>query len=169
MKNSKRIGIYPGTFDPIHEGHIAFALEAAKKCRLDKVVFMPESAPRGKHNVSSLAIRTKQITDKIKTYPNLDMFILDQLRFTVDNTLPLLQSLYPHCELTLLVGSDVAQNLGSWPNIGKLASVVSFAVGARDSESSATLNSQLQSLQLKFKVIQTAHGHLSSTKIRAAS
>ena len=44
----KSVGIYSGTFDPVHTGHVAFALEAAQVANLQKVVFLPEETPREK-------------------------------------------------------------------------------------------------------------------------
>jgi cytidyltransferase-like protein len=52
MKVMKHIGIYPGSFDPVHEGHFAFAKAALETGRLDTVIFLPEMKPRGKPQVT---------------------------------------------------------------------------------------------------------------------
>jgi nicotinate-nucleotide adenylyltransferase len=50
----KKIGIFAGTFDPIHEGHVAFAQAVLADLSLDKIYFLPERQPRRKTNVGKI-------------------------------------------------------------------------------------------------------------------
>ncbi|MCA9332160.1 adenylyltransferase/cytidyltransferase family protein, partial [Candidatus Saccharibacteria bacterium] len=50
----KKVGIYAGSFDPIHKGHIALAEQAIQQCGQDKVFFMVEPRPRRKQGVKAL-------------------------------------------------------------------------------------------------------------------
>ena len=59
-----RIGIYAGTFDPVHAGHVAFALQSLEAAKLDRVYFLPERRPRGKRQVKN--IRAADTPDKNK-------------------------------------------------------------------------------------------------------
>ena len=56
-----RVGIYPGAFDPVHKGHIAFALAAITAHQLDKVFFLPEPSPRHKQGVKALDHRVEMV------------------------------------------------------------------------------------------------------------
>ncbi|HVI69805.1 MAG TPA: adenylyltransferase/cytidyltransferase family protein, partial [Magnetospirillaceae bacterium] len=57
----KRVGVFSGTFDPVHRGHLAFALSAQKRAQLDTVVFLPEHSPRGKIAVGSFTHRLEML------------------------------------------------------------------------------------------------------------
>ena len=65
----KRIGIFAGTFDPVHKGHISFALQAIEAAGLDEVVFLPEPRPRHKQSVTDQSHRIAMINLAIKAYP----------------------------------------------------------------------------------------------------
>jgi nicotinate-nucleotide adenylyltransferase len=166
------IGIFSGTFNPVHDGHIAFALEALTVCHLDKVVFMPEQSPRHKENPPDIAVRAAQLRQKISEYPQLEILILDQARFTVHETLPELHRLFGNVHLTLLLGSDVARGLADWPDIAELAADVSFAVGLRKddtSEECEEIKRRIESktgIPLDIAYIRTDFSHLSSSQLR---
>lgn len=127
-----RIGIYPGTFDPVHEGHIAFALKAKAICQLDQVVFLPETNPRGKTGVTTLSERIEQLRAALSDYPFFSIEEITVSPFTVQTTLPQLRSLHPSADLTLLVGSDVYQHINDWPGAAELIRSVDLAVGIRN-------------------------------------
>lgn len=127
----KRIGIYPGTFDPVHAGHIAFALQSIKQCRLDQVVFLPETHPRGKQNVTDVTLRSKQLDKTLLEYPALSSLLIPSSPFTISGTLPELQHLFPAAQFTLMIGSDVFTMMPHWPNIDTLMTEVDIAVGLR--------------------------------------
>ncbi|HEU5121705.1 MAG TPA: adenylyltransferase/cytidyltransferase family protein, partial [Candidatus Saccharimonadales bacterium] len=67
----RRIGIYSGTFDPVHYGHIAFAASAIRACNLDEVVFLPEPQPRYKAGVTDIAHRLALLTMATAAQSNL--------------------------------------------------------------------------------------------------
>ena len=50
---TKRVGIFGGTFDPIHIGHLIIGQEIMLQCTLDQVVFMPSGDPPLKHTMTS--------------------------------------------------------------------------------------------------------------------
>ena len=131
-KNEKRrIGIFAGSFDPVHKGHIGFACSALKSANLDAVYFLPEAQPRHKSGVTHLGHRISML--KLATRPYRHMHVLDlpDKRFTVSTTLPRLRLKFPNAELLLLVGSDVLANLHRWPNLEGLLDQVGLVISIR--------------------------------------
>ncbi len=165
----RRIGIYSGTFDPVHEGHIGFALEALRCCNLHKIIFIPEEKPRGKQMVSDIAHRLEMLKIATEEYDSLGIEILPQKTLTTNQTLPYLQQKYFGAELTLLIGSDIVRTFScGWPDLGLLLSSVELAVGLRgqDSENEVLQMLAQTGLDARFKIIKSAHAGVSSTKIR---
>lgn len=166
------VGIYPGTFDPVHAGHIAFALEAERLCRLDEVVFLPEHLPRGKRTVTSLADRVTLLRSNL-THEGLKVTELGSRQFTVKDTLPEILRLFPGSELTLLVGSDVVQtSLHRWEDLATLLSHVSLAIGMRGNDPPDAVHRTMRSLEasygmtIAYKIMRTEHADLASSLIR---
>lgn len=169
----KKIGIYSGTFDPVHEGHISFALETAQKIGLDKVFFLPEPRPRRKQGVKALEHRVAMVKLAIKDYKNLGVIVLEQARFTPHETLPVLQARFEGAELYMLIGEDMLDHLADWPHVDKLVNGVSFIIGLRKrhSQEVAEIISNLmktRALQLQYRLVETSNSKISSSTVRTA-
>src|SRR4051812_40769392 len=83
---SKRIGIYAGTFNPVHTGHVAFALQAVKEANLDEVYFVPERQPRGKAGVEHFGHRVAMLKRALRPYKQFDVLELVDVNMTVNRT-----------------------------------------------------------------------------------
>lgn len=168
----QKIGIYSGTFDPLHEGHLAFALAALEQRELEKVIFIPESSPREKQNVSPFFMRLKQLTEYLHAYPRLDVHSLKSTRFTVHDTLPELQQQFPQATFTFLVGSDVALGLRDWPDIQLLLKTSTFAIGMRADQTDKEIERSLEQLNkiyditIEATIIHTDKANLASSNLR---
>lgn len=127
----KRVGIYSGAFDPVHAGHIAFALQAVKAARLDKIVFLPERRPRHKPGVEHFAHRVAMLKQAAKPYPKFSVLELEDAQFSIKRTLPKLQKAFPDSELVLLMGSDAVTSLPEWPMSDQLLQACELVVGVR--------------------------------------
>lgn len=165
----KRIGVFSGTFNPVHHGHIGFALEAANRCGLDKVIFIPEAEPRAKLNVAPVCQRANQLKNAIGSNLKFEVMLLQETKFTVRQTLPQLQKTFNESQLYMLIGSDVVQNLHNWPNLGELLEAVTLVIGLRANDTEEWAKSMLQQLKMpvKFVVVKSPHPEVSSTKINA--
>lgn len=169
-----KIGIYPGAFDPVHDGHVAFAKAAQAAHGLDKVYFLPEPSPRYKQGVKALEHRLAMTQLAIKDEPTLGAIQLDQARFTVHETWPLLTARFEGADLYMLLGSDVAARLASWPNIGQFArSVPKFIIalrGQNTGDATAMLETLIQTKNIPLRYsLQAADYHdYNSTDIRLA-
>lgn len=169
----KRIGLYPGTFDPIHIGHITFAQESFERLQLDQVVFLPEDQPRGKWDVTSHHKRMQQVNTALSKYDDLRALRLDDACFTIQKTLPKLQKLFPDAQLTLLIGSDVVNGLENWQGLEELLGSVSFAIGMRTGDRQDDVGSIIKTLEDKYDIpigyqcILTPYAHVASTQLRS--
>jgi nicotinate-nucleotide adenylyltransferase len=160
---TRRIGIYPGTFDPIHQGHIAFALQAIEICKLDQVVFLPEIRPRGKENITDVNTRLNHLEQATKGQPSLITFLAMSSPFTVERTLPELRNAFPDSKMTLLIGSDVFSHISEWHNVSLLLRSVNIVVGLRHGDKPVT--DSVDGSVAFIELPDTAH--LSSTKYRS--
>jgi len=115
-----RIGIYSGTFDPVHAGHIAFALQALQATKLDVVYFLPERRPRTKQQVEHFGHRVAMVRRAIKPHPQFDILEFDDVSFSIKRTLPALKREFSDDTLVFLFGSDVILSIASWPLADKL-------------------------------------------------
>lgn len=128
---AKRIGIFSGTFDPVHKGHISFALQAIEAAGLDEVVFIPEPRPRHKQDVTHLGHRVAMLEIAIKSYPKLSVFEMPSKQFTPANSLPRLIQRYPDTELLMLIGTDVLGHISVWPNVKMLLQKTGLVVAVK--------------------------------------
>lgn len=127
----RRIGIYAGTFDPVHSGHMAFALQALQAANLDKVYFLPERRPRNKQQVEHFGHRMAMLNRAAKPYPEFEVLEMVDISFSAERTLPRLRNLFPKAELIFLFGSDVVAGLSAWPHAEKLLGAGEIVVGLR--------------------------------------
>lgn len=167
------IGIYAGTFDPVHPGHIAFALGALADCQLDTVVFLPEHLPRYKQQATSIEQRIALLETTIQDTPELRVLQLESERFTVRGTLPELRDIFAGAQLMFLVGSDVVRNsLPNWVDLGIFLRSTSLAIGLRGKDTPEHMAEIMQLLtethgaDTPYTCIRTGHAELSSTHIR---
>jgi nicotinate-nucleotide adenylyltransferase len=168
------IGIYSGTFDPIHIGHISFAKEAVSKLGLDKAIFLPEQQPRGKRHVTEIHHRIALIKQAIQNEINLQILELPSKQFTIAKTLPELQKHFANTNLTFLIGSDIVHTFTyRWENLETLLREVAFVVGLRSSDSQIELETIFVELEAQYDIqiarsyITTTSTHIASSQIRA--
>jgi nicotinate-nucleotide adenylyltransferase len=167
----KRIGIYSGTFDPVHAGHIAFAKQALKAAKLDAVYFLPERRPRGKTGTEHFGHRVAMLKRASRPYRKLHVLELEDVSFTVATTLPRLQKRFGNAQLVFLVGSDVATHMPEWDNADQLLKQVELVVGVRSSDSSVVMQESLNrwaTQPLQTTIIESSAPAISSRKIREA-
>lgn len=164
----QKIGFYSGTFDPIHDGHVAFAQAVLEELALDQIILLPERAPRGKQNVTAIDARAAAMTARLKNSPRLTVRVLDEPTFSLPHTLDYLRAEYPSCELTFLFGSDVARGITSWPGVDRLLGQAHIAVGLRGDTTAAQIASYFAdaTLPVRYSVHTTAHPHLRSSLLR---
>lgn len=169
-----KVGIFSGSFDPVHAGHIAFALQAAEVAELDKVYFLPEQIPRRKVGVTHYAHRIAMLKLALKLHPKLKVLDITDKQFSVNRTLPKIKKLLPSSELYFLVGSDMIDLLLSdnapkqWPDYENFLSQVTLITGVREEKQLKSYTKKSQKLQPKSIVITSKRPYASSRDIRSA-
>jgi nicotinate-nucleotide adenylyltransferase len=125
-------GLFGGSFNPVHRGHLRLALIARRSLGLDQVWMVPcaESA-NGKDLVGG-ALRLAWLRKALRGIPGLKVWDGELRRGGVSrtvDTLRELRGLHPRAEWTLLLGADQARHLDSWKQasvLPKLASLAAF-------------------------------------------
>jgi nicotinate-nucleotide adenylyltransferase len=129
-----RLGVFGGTFDPPHLGHLAVAEEARAVLGLERVLFIPAAVPPHKQaaDVSAAAVRLELVRAAVAGNPGFAVSDLELRRggpsFTAD-TLERIQREHGGAELFCLVGSDSAVQLDTWhdpPRLYRLATFVAM-------------------------------------------
>jgi nicotinate-nucleotide adenylyltransferase len=168
-KASRRIGIYAGSFDPIHVGHITFALQALQIAKLDKLYFLPERSPWSKQAHELFGHRSAMITRAIKPYRKFEVLELDDKHFTVAKTIPKLKAKFASDELVYLFGSDVIKRLNSWPGASTLLEKNDLVIGVREGDNAKSLKKESDKWKAKNIIyIDSFASKVASTKIRSA-
>ncbi len=171
MKETQRIGIYSGTFNPVHAGHMAFALQSMAAANLDKLYFLPERRPRSKKHVEHFGHRVAMLKQAVKPYPKFAVLEFDDISFAVKRTLPKLEVMFPDSRLVFLVGSDVAEHMGQWDYLERLFATSEILVGIRDMHDGEHLQSiiaQWKVQPLNAHIIKSHAAAVSSKKVREA-
>lgn len=148
-----RVGIYAGTFDPVHSGHISFALQALTAASLEAIYFLPERRPRAKQHVEHFAHRMAMIKKAVKPHPQLHAMELVDVSFSVERTLPFLQQQFGNDQLVFLIGSDLVSSLATWPHIDRLFSESELVIGLRHDHTSENIHAVVDTWPTKPQAI----------------
>ncbi len=128
----KKIGIYGGTFDPIHHAHLILAREAREMLALEKIIFVPAAISPGKDSpVASAAMRLSMLRAAIG---NEIGFIVDDCElhrpppsYTIDTTEEIRRR-EVDSEIYYLIGEDNLSGLPGWHRFEQLQEMVRFVV-----------------------------------------
>ncbi len=168
-----RIGILGGTFDPIHNGHLALAEAVRTACRLDTVIFIPAGTPphkRGERTPGELRCRMVELAIAGKPYFQVSRLEVEREgpSYTV-TTLHELHTLNPGVELFLILGADMAVDFPHWRDpagilsLAHLVAVSRPGVGLGEDELRALI---AQPAYREISLVEIPGVDLSSTEIR---
>lgn len=129
----KKIGIYGGTFDPVHCGHLILAREALEQLELDEVIFVP--AARSPHKLevepTPAATRIAMLRAAIEGEERFCLTEAEVQRpapsYAID-TIEGLLTTEVDMQLFYFVGSDQLERLGTWHRVDELQKLVQFVV-----------------------------------------
>jgi nicotinate-nucleotide adenylyltransferase len=163
-----RVGIFGGTFDPFHMGHLVVAQDVAEVLELDRMIFVPAGVPPHKQvgEVSPAPLRWAMVRAGIGDDPRFGASDLELRRpgpsYTVD-TLRQLREERVGRELFFLMGSDQLAEFHRWrepEEVGRLATLV---VMAREGDDPTVSNARVEVVPM---VVPVTRIDLSATRVR---
>jgi nicotinate-nucleotide adenylyltransferase len=145
------IGLFGGTFDPIHRGHIALARAARERCKLSRILFVPANVPPHKqlqplsdfaHRYAMIALATSQEKDFLPSLleapetgdakaAHVRKASADKPNYTIDTVLHLKESFKKTDRLVLLIGIDAFKDIAKWHHTEALFRECEFLVASR--------------------------------------
>ncbi len=147
-----RLGIFGGTFDPIHVGHLVLAEQCREQCRLDEVWFVPAALPPHKRDavISPAKTRCEMIEFAISGNPQFKLSRIELDRTGPSYTVTTLEQLHAEDsarELFLLVGADSIRDLPTWYQPQRIMELATIVAVNRGRDSLAAIESQQPVIQ----------------------
>jgi nicotinate-nucleotide adenylyltransferase len=171
---SRRIGIFGGSFNPLHQGHLIVAEFAAETIGLDKVLFAPMVHPPHRDGNALLPIehRLSMIQMAIEGNARFELTLVDVERlgphYSVD-TVQIIKRLYPGSQLYFVMGGDSFKSFPKWHQPGEIVKHCHLAVMRRPSHKPVEPDmheSVMPGLHEKVCMIEAPPIGISATRIR---
>jgi nicotinate-nucleotide adenylyltransferase len=163
-----RIGVFGGTFDPPHVGHLLLATDAREALDLDRVIFVPAATQPFKVN-------TPPVASAVDRLEMVRLAVADDANYTVDDTeigrrglsftvdtLEQLSKKHPGAKLFLLLGEDTLAGIGGWRSPERIRELATLAVMRR----SGSDRSQDTAIAEGVTPVSARRIDVSSTEIR---
>ena len=166
---SGRTGILGGTFDPVHEGHMAAADAACRALALDRVVLMPSHQPphRPAEPAASAFHRFAMVSLATAARPDVVASDLELRRpgpsFTSDTLRDLHRSGFEASQLFFIIGTDAFAEIAAWHDYPAVLDLAHFVVIARPGRSFAALHDRLPSLVPRMRAAGEDRNRLPDT------
>jgi nicotinate-nucleotide adenylyltransferase len=169
------IGIYGGSFDPPHLGHLILAAEALAQLQLARLLWVltPEPPHKTDHPLTSLPQRLEMLRRAIAGTPQFELSTVELDRpgphYTIE-TLEKLRTQLPAANFVLLIGGDSLRDLPTWQRPAEIISAC-HAMGVMrrpgDSIDMKTLEDSLPGLGKKVRFVDAPQLEISSSTIRS--
>lgn len=161
--NVKRVGLFGGSFDPVHNGHLAVADYLTANDLVDEVVFVPVGLPWQKAKpVASAADRKSMLELSISKTPKFKFSSLEIDRpgvsYTIDTVEELLKKA-PQDEIYLVLGADAANSIPTWHRVEELVNRVKLLIIAREQQA-------VTNLEIDFQFVNMPLVDVSSSMVR---
>ncbi|MBE6891850.1 MAG: nicotinate (nicotinamide) nucleotide adenylyltransferase [Ruminococcaceae bacterium] len=173
---SMKIGIFGGTFDPIHRGHLKALENFTKRVSPQKTLVIPAGVPpHKKESTTPVEDRVNMLRAAVRNFPNTEICLYEAEKegkcYTYD-TLVYLHKTYPDAEFTMFVGSDMLLSFDRWYRVEDIAKMTSLAVFSRHGDDlealTVKINELKKSIGLKAELFTDEPTEISSTEIRNA-
>ena len=169
------IGVFGGTFDPIHLGHLAVAEEVRIRLRLARLLFVPAGQPwlKADHSISPVNHRVEMVRLAIANNPHFELSTIEVDKpgpsYTVDTINSLRHQLGAAARLFFLLGSDALFELPQWKEpwqLVQLCHLVAFTRPGSDLPSLSWLESVIPGISQHITFLEVPQIDISATEIR---
>lgn len=169
-----KIGLYGGTFDPIHVGHLIVIENAINDMDLDKVIILPSSnPPHKKHkDKTNTDVRVEMVSEAIKDNPKIILSTYesdtDQVIYTHHTLEYFTEALKDH-ELFYIMGEDSFMTIDSWRNYEKILSYNIIVFAREDISKDSDLVKKVEKIKKdnpNIFLLNSLNINISSTLIR---
>jgi nicotinate-nucleotide adenylyltransferase len=132
-RKSLRLGLYGGTFDPVHLGHLILAQDALEQLKLDAVLFIParqspfKPGRTGANEKQRLAMLKLALKGREKFWLSRCELDRPAPSYAID-TAAEIHDAFPHAKLHWLIGTDQLPELHRWHRVAELTKLVTFAL-----------------------------------------
>jgi nicotinate-nucleotide adenylyltransferase len=134
---AERLGVFGGTFDPVHTGHVVVAAEVRAVLALDRVLLVPAGDPWQKRGrvVASAADRLALVECAVADVDGVEASAVEVERTGASVTADTLEVLAaPDRELFLVLGADTVANMGTWRRLDETRHLATVVVVEREGE-----------------------------------
>jgi nicotinate-nucleotide adenylyltransferase len=157
MTAPKSTGVLGGSFNPVHRDHIAMALEARKRLRLDRVIFVTNSSPAYKDTASTpYSDRRAMLELAVRPYPFFSISDLEAdpsvHHYTFDTLSALRSQLGPDERIFFLMGTDSLLYLDEWKSGLELTELANLAVIGRQGHLNREVKPAIQNFLSRTRV-----------------
>jgi len=167
MTGKRRVGLFGGSFDPVHNAHVALARTALEQLRLDELRWIPVGQPWQKaRRLAAAADREAMVRLAIAGEPR---FVVDRgelrrrgVSYTLDTVRELVDA-EPGTEWVLILGQDQYASLHTWHDWRELLDLVTLAIANRPG---AALAVNPQIARAEHQVVPLPMMDVSSTEVR---
>lgn len=172
MSSPARIGLYGGTFDPVHQGHLHLIEQLFARDIVDELIVVPTGEPwlrnrapfaSGEDRLAMAALAVKELPENIRSH----VWVSDvEVRrsgptYTID-TVQELKAFQPDAKWLLILGSDAYTSIEQWHRSAELQALIEILVIARDGEgldikalpvSASRIRAQIQAHETEIKYL----------------
>ena len=166
-----KLGVFQGTFNPIHKAHLRVANFVTNKYKFDKFLFIPAFNPPHKSCDTSLSFhRLNMVKLAVKSNPKFDVSDIEFLRGGKSYTYLTICELYKMFDIdgkiNFVIGTDAFQHIESWYEVDKLKKNVKFIVFVREDNFESSKYNYLKDKGFDFEFEPLPFEDISSTELR---
>jgi len=171
---TERIGIFGGTFDPPHLGHLFVAEEARVRCGLARVLWVPNNVPAHREGKSARAAADARLDLTARAIRDNPQFELSRVEIDrpgasyLFDTLGVLREAHPVAELFFICGADSLRDVLTWYRGAELFELCTFVTASRPGvDGAAALAALPDALRTKVIWLESPGLYIASRDLRA--
>ncbi|HEY5272174.1 MAG TPA: nicotinate-nucleotide adenylyltransferase [Acidimicrobiales bacterium] len=168
----RRLGVFGGTFDPVHVGHLVAAVNARAALDLDTVLLVVANLPWqkiGERTISDAGDRLAMVAAAAASADGIEASAIEIQRGGSSYTADTLSELHRHdpsAELFVIVGADVVSGLGTWERVDEVRTGATLVVVNRPGSDASPMLGDLGAAGWRVEVIEVPALEISSTDLR---